>query len=310
MKKNIVCLMFLISLCLNTSAFGADGDSLIPRKVFFTAKGNAIIGLSPSGDKLYYLDNNKENTLYICSTNDRDSVRHITLNENTASIQPVNEGVLLIDQDSLATLSFKGNDGIEAAVHLPVTVKSIKLLRRSDAKPNVWAVALIGINDKESGIYTLDIKTNASEKICRYFPDTTLFFDGNLNIVAGNTSSGKLMGNSLLLYDKNKKEWSQLLVHEYNEDMLGLGGVSKVVSVSSDGNTVYFTSNKFSDKSRLYAYHKNSGSMDTLARHTLVDLLPFGSTTDTDGNVTSVVGLFAKAVCLPLTRPIIVFSLI
>ncbi len=145
------------------------------------------------------------------------------------------------------------------------------------------------------GFYVFDWEKRTLTKRYSRQPYANLFFDGHLNLVAASGDNSGASSN-FYLFDPEKEKWNAFLDHPWSMDVTMLGGFSKILSVSQDGKSVYFTSNRNSDKTRLFRLDVESKRISKLAENEQVDLLPFGVSTNLSAEVTSVVGLYAKTI--------------
>lgn len=285
MKKG--ALLFVVGLLFCIACNAQKEAPLIPRDAFFTGEQRFAFKLSPQADKVYF-QTDKSTSVFYCPVDSAMLIREIKITPN--SWEPVENGLLACFADSLVRLSIVPVDGKETPVKLPFEARRIRILTAYHQQ--VFALEMVGADDKDSGIYRFDLARSSFQKIAGLQTGKTVFFDKNMNMVAAHQENDQ-GGNSLYWYDKPKAAWKPFVAVGFSEDMF-LGGFTKIVSVAADGKTVYFTTNLYTDKSQFYAFHPENNKIDTLAAQPLVDILPFGVSTNTEGRVTSVVGLYAK----------------
>ncbi len=293
MKKIFIILIYIVSYCGILYSAKSDEENLIPRKILFTGEQRTVFKLSPDGSKLYF-SNSNSNSISYCEISEPDKITEIKMRMGMTIWEPVSSGLLTIVQDSTAKIELQKSDGSNENITLPVIARNASIVTKNRQNHDLFVLSVNAADSKESGFYSLDIKTKIFKKLYEPMPGITPFFDDNFNLIAGN-SNNDLGGISINIYNKNDNSWNELIKHEFAEDIF-LGGFSKILSVSSDGKTVWFTSNKDSDKTKLFAYNTDSQKSEMIAEHSQVDLLPMGVSIGIYGNVSSILGLFAKTI--------------
>src|SRR5260221_407795 len=81
--------------------------------------------------------------------------------------------------------------------------------------------------------------TGTFEKITEPQPGKTILFDGSMRMTAANRINARET-NDILIYNRENSSWDTLASGKTIEDIF-LGGFTKAISVSADGNMVYFT---------------------------------------------------------------------
>lgn len=276
----------------------AAQGSLIHRKDLFTGEQRYGFRLSPKGEMVYYQVVGGHDLHWVAV--DAPTQPHaLGLASPPKQWLPFEAGILLLEQDSLWRLSLREHNGKMTQLELPFTPRQLRLLERPVPHASVaglWVEAIAP--EGASGIWTLNLSTQAFQRVDDLPPMDHPILDGQFHPVAG-TQPNDLGGNTLWVRDTGAGEWKALVEHPMTEDML-TGGYSKVVSASADGKWIIYTSNRGTDKTNVYAYNRFDLETSHVASHPVVDLLPFGHSLDTSGLVTSVVGLYARTlrVCL------------
>ena len=228
--------------------------------------------------------------LFYSATRAPGKIEKINLPPGTKFWEPLTGGILAGSDDSLHPLCIISLDGITKLLPIPFPVRSVRLV--NDRMP--FAVELSGKDSTLSGIYSVDLDQGRLKKIGPLEKGKVIFYDARLYPVAAEETKPD-EGTTLFTFNRLDNRWDTLVKGSFHEDLF-LGGFTKILSVTNDGKTIYFTSNESTDKSVLFAFHPPSGLIDTIASSRIADLLPFGWSSDTEGNVTSVVGLFAHTV--------------
>jgi len=285
--KIFISVLYII-LTANSSAQHGQHSSLIPRTTFITGEQRFNFKLSTSG-KILFFQTTSDKILHYCFTNSPHVIHNITLPFTSFNWEVADNDLLVASQDSVPKLLRVSITGEQKQISIPFEITKLKIIT---GEINYFFALDITADSALSGIYRFSAHTNSLNKIAEPQPGKTILFDKEMNMVAANMLSAKEI-NDVLLFDKHNNRWDTLVKGTTVEDMF-LGGFTKVISVSADGKTIYYTTNNYSDKTKVYAYHVQTKKTETLAQSSTVDLLPFGFSTDTNGKVTSVVGVSAK----------------
>ena len=286
MKKVIIIFLGLIPL-----QFFGQQDSLIPREVFFNSDDRKeFFKLNPSGDKVFYIKNIYEigSDLFYYDINLKNEFK-ISFKDKFSSYFTFNNNTLLIN--------FRNEIGQYFGVY-NIETKELKILEgikidRSKIydfnRDTNEAVAIIVGKEGEKGVYkfNLDGQFQLLRKAEGFL---NLYFDGNLNIVAGEKPT---QNRSKSFHYLKNDEWQLLREYDFREDMF-VGGVNNIVSVSKDGSRVYFSDNSSSDKTNLIEFNVQTGKETTLIEPTKADIIPASIIFDKNSKPLSVVSLFGK----------------
>jgi len=288
MKTSLLYNLMLFILVFSYGYNYSQKNELIPREAFFTGENRFDFVMDESGKSLYFRSDKSPNTIFSCISKNPEEIYSTVYPGKVVKFIPTENELLTIWQDSIYHLDLNGS-----SINIPHEVSSIKLVSRLHQRYHI-ALEIKAGDSFDDGIYLLNIKSRQLRKKFDLQPMSSIFFDKHFNLIAGNNKNEQ--GGNSLYYFKNN-QWEILESHEWEVDDI-LGGFSKVISVSDDGKTIYYTSNHTTDKSRLYTYDIITEKKKEIARSELVDLLPFGCSVDTKGNITSVVGLYAKTIRL------------
>jgi len=275
------CTLFLLFFL---SFQGLIAQELIPRETFFTGEKRFGFKSDPKGEYLYFRTDTDPNSLFFIKTANPTNIHKHIFRGRIRQFEPTTHGLLTIWTDDQFHIHFNGK-----ALTRPENVSAVSIIGHFPQKQKL-ALEIETDMPQTSGIYALHLKSGKLKKIYDKQPMSSLFLDQDLKLVAGNARNQQ-SGNSFFFY-KNK-EWLPIEEHAWDFNMF-LGGFSKVIAVSPDGQTIYYTSNKHSDKARLYAFDVGHEHAEEIAHNEQVDILPFGHSTTTQGDLTSVVGLFAQ----------------
>ena len=283
MKALQILIFFFISIssCISHQ----KSNKLIHREDFFLGEVRIDFKIDSDASHLFYRVQGRDSVLFFCSTKNPNKIENLKYFGKVLQYEILNDNVLAIIKNDSFKLYYN-NENIE----LPKQIQNLKTLQIIDNKS--VALQILSPNKKTSGIYSFNPKTGLLIKKYELQPYSKLFFDKDFNFVAANktNSSG---GNTILYYEDGY--WHSLVETVWDVDMM-LGGFSKVISVTNNGNKIYYTNNKNTDKSNLYVYDKENKKVTLLASNKIVDLLPFGASINSNGEVTSVVGLYAKTI--------------
>lgn len=289
MKKYI--LIFAAVFGIISAAIAAPpAEDLIPRKILFADNSRNIFKLSAGADRVYFTETNSNNIYYI-ETGSPDKIYNLNSDENFIQWEPLNEGVLLIPPAGSNKLISFDISNQKSVFEIPFKVLNVQFNSKNKKNFNKIILALNAENDSQSGYYEFNASTNNFSKIYELIPHHVIFFDSNKKPVAANINNN-LGGTTIAVFDKKNNDWLSIAEHTFGEDAF-IGGFSKVISVSDDGKNVWYTSNKNTDKTNLYLYNRENKITREIASHSKVDLLPFGFSADIDGNINSVVGMYA-----------------
>ncbi len=275
------------------SASDQDDKRLIARSDFFQGIERIDLKADTQGERLLFRWRDQPSQIrYITVDNPRD-VHVLDTEQAIVSWAPTSNGVAYLYQVEggrrIGTMTWEGE---RKNVETEFTINSAAL---NAVRGNRFAFSISASGEDNSGIYIFDAAEGTLEKRYPLQPHPSLFFDGEMNFVAAHRNRPG-SGKEFFLYDAEQEAWQSFLAHEWSMDESMLGGFSKIVSVSDDGNSVYYTSNAETDKTQLYRLDLPSKQVTSLAQDEQVDLLPFGFSADESGHVTSVVGLFAKTI--------------
>jgi dipeptidyl aminopeptidase/acylaminoacyl peptidase len=99
-------------------------------------------------------------------------------------------------------------------------------------------------------------------------------------------------GNTILR--RHDGEWIEVFKYPSAPDMF-IGGLTKIISASLDGKTIYATDYTNKDKTTLVSIDVKTGQVTEMVSDPDADILPFGATVNLDGKPTSVVALWGDS---------------
>jgi len=294
MKKLLIITLSLISFL---SVLGQE-KKLIPREVFFNNddQRKEVFKLNPEGDKVFYFKN-----IYVPG-NDIFAFDVKTKTEQKYSFDDAITEFYIFSKGRVL-LNFRNQTSQYFSVYNLESKKLERLepfpLQRSkiydiNTKTDEAVTIVIGQNN-EKGIYKFNLK-NKFEEIRKPEGFTKLFFDQKLNIIAGEKAN-KSLGKSFY-YLKNN-EWHLFSDVPGNTDMT-VRGVNNILSVSNNGNKIYYSDNTASDITQLAEYDINKQEKKILLSPTKADIIPTSIIFDDNKRPISVVSLYGKPIRLQL----------
>ncbi len=291
MKAAITCL-FLLPTFLIFSQIPYD---LAPRELFFKEKDKTQVHLSKEGETIFYKKNEEgtRNSIYYLSAGTPLAERKKEFEGEVLDFWPTyDEGlVALVKQDTNLGVFFT-NIHADRVRQLDVfPFSQLRFLQLSARFPNKILVDITAKASAKSGIYLLDLLSGHLKRMARMDDFQQLFFDQNFARVAA-LEVNDMQGHTILRFQGGT--WKPVLEHPFHPDMF-IGGLSRVVSVSIDGSTIYATTNIEKDKTSLVAIDVESGDITELASDPDADILPYAASIDAAGKPTSVVALWADS---------------
>ncbi|GAB4511238.1 MAG: S9 family peptidase [Allomuricauda sp.] len=291
MKKVVWITLILCSLI--TDAISQE-NTLIPRELFFNHDDDRkeFFRLNPEGNKVFYFKNiyRLGNDLFEFDVVSKKETKH-TFNDGITEFYVFSSGKLLLNFRTPSSQYFGLYDIESKALSKlqPFPMERAKIYD-VNARTNEAVAIVIGKENQKSIVrFNMD---NEFEEIRKPEGFTELFFDENLNIVAGekiNESQGKSF-----YYLKNN-EWTLFSEVPGNTDMT-IRGVNNILSVSHDGTKVYYADNTASDITQLVAYDIEKGQRSVLLSPEKADIIPTSIIFDTTGKPQSVVSLYGRPI--------------
>ncbi len=282
--------LFLLLACASWLS-AQPADNLIPRELLFREKDKSEVTFHPDGDMVLYRKPGPDSLIWY-RTCDRPLVeRSFAFSGPVTDWMPGFDHTLvaLVGQgDSLHLEWYQTAAGHFRQVDGP-TFGHAQLLMASRRLPNK---VLLKENGPQGAFFLVDLLSGRTRQLLLPAGDfSRIFFNENFGIVAAEQPND-LGGIDILR--RTATGWEVVFTHAFHPEYF-IGGLSHVVSVSSDGSTIYATSNQGRDKTALYAIDVSTGDTTLLAQDSLADILPWGASTDADGKVTSVVALWADS---------------
>lgn len=283
----------LTSLILFLFCFAACGQipqDLIPRNLFFKEKDKKQIHLSLDGEEIFYLKNGvegTENSIFYISAKSPLAERKIDFEGAISDYRPVYGDAILavVKQDTTLEIFFATPTSRTVRKLDIFPLEEIKITQLSERFPNKVAVRVIAKNKKQSGYYALDILSSSMRKLGRLDDFEQLFFNQNFGKVAG-LKKNDAGGNTIYRYHEG--QWKGVRKYSWNPEMF-LGGLSKIISVSADGQTIYATDNLEKDKTSLVSINVNSGEVSEMIQDDQADILPYAFSVNSSGEPMAVI---------------------
>lgn len=286
-------LLFLFGFAPNlTFAQTPSPDNLIPRTLFFKEKTRNNVRLSLDGNAVFYQKNadGLDSTLYYLLVNFplHEKKRHFE--GKLANWQMLYDGGLLavVQQDTNFTLystSITSNK-LRKVNFFPF--KQLSVLHLSARFPNKVAANIVAVDPAQSGLYILDIMSGSTKRLTVMDGFEQVFLDENFGLVAALRNDSNEVRT---LLRRHNSQWKPVISYPFTPDNF-IGGVSRIISVSKDGKTIYATDNAGKDKSSLVSINVETGDLKELVSDPDADIFPAGYSLDLEGKPTSVVALF------------------
>lgn len=282
MKK--ILLLFAIVNFYFSTAQDSKNNSLIPRKDLFKSTARHSFKMDGRALRLYFRNDQNNNIIYHCKAENSQQIDSVIFKGQVLQFEPSKNDLLVIWKDSLLHLMLDNQE-----IKLPASTQSVQFITNLRSNQKI-ALQIQSKEQKNSGIYVLNTTNKQLSKKADFPPVSTIFFDDNFDFIAGNVNNNE--GGISMYYYKNKN-WKILESVPWSFDLF-IGGFSKIIAASFDGKTIYYTSNLNTDKARLYQFDIATEKSKEIAQHDKIDLLPMGASLNSKGELTSVVGLYAK----------------
>lgn len=261
-----------------------DQGSLVPRRSIYTPSDSyRKVKVDDQGEFVYFQNSSNPTEIVQQSIEPLPKKEVLSYQNKVVDYVCMSQNLIVVtagDQIELFQNQFK--------INLPDDVKSLRIHR----KLNDGSLLLEASKKSSAELLVLKGRQLSFLRKRGFKEYRNLLFDGKGNVIAANASSSTL-GNEILVRDQDSLK--VIVSTDWGAEMF-LGGLSKAISVSDDGQLVYFTSNKNTDKTKLYKYNRQNGKTTKLLEIEEADLLPFGFSSNGKGEVTSLVGLFAESI--------------
>lgn len=261
-------------------------SALVPRQELFSDGGLAKISFSGDGQAIYYIQNS--------DTLNRIWVKTIQTNQNKSIHLPAPlDHMLMYDQERMliCTKSKEGNQ----LYFLRNNELSDPLLSSSSQnisirQPTPEGTILILQNADSSGFYLLNTKGELSFLLPFDGFNQVFFDDRAIPVAAQRAEDDGRFG----LYFRHDQKWEPFAHFNWNESRL-IGGLQKITSVTKDGQHIYFTDNRNSDKNQLVRFNIAIRQFEVVAQPTTADILPFGMLLNDNHEVAIATSIYAKS---------------
>ncbi len=285
--KQINSFLLFLFVFLNTYNLFAQ-ESLIPRQELFKDEKRTHFTFSGDGQTLYY----KENPSAINQIFALDIPSQKTRN---IEIPGVLKSMIMFDRESMLMnttgpggnhLYFLNQDKLSASL-LPFSAHVIQI--RQPTKKGMVVIIQREPSDS-SGFYLVDKKGRA-QFLLPFDGFTNVFFDDNAQPVAAQRAKNN---GSYALYYRQNNNWKSFAQFDWNESRL-IGGFQKIASVTKDGQNIFFTDNRNTDKNQLLRFHIPSKTSEVILEPTNADILPFGMLLNTEHEVAIATSIYAHS---------------
>ncbi len=301
MGKNFLKAIILTSLILQggrSVAQTSEGNSLIPREVLFDLSDRKEwIKLSPDAATLFYIKGAyqpiPDKRVYYRSDSLFKKESFFEFPEPVGDYEVLNQSQLLV-----RTISSKGQSielfEIEGSTLNPILTERYRRIRWLSFSKNRDAAAFIAMPfDANPILFVYHFNTKQMDTLSNvaqgHYP---LFFDENLNVVAGEKIDRE-SGNKILAYFENG-QWNEIVTYEWSAERFLRPGLKSIVGVSADGKEVYFTDNSNTDKTVLKSFNVASKQSKVLLTEQVSDLMPHSLIANVKGNPIAIANHYAN----------------
>ncbi len=282
-------LLFLVFFSLSANAQSADERKLIPRADLFAEPACADVRLGSEGQYVWFRRPAAPDTLFYVSTRNGRFAHAVALPGELVRYRTVRAGgvVVVVRAEEGVQIHYWRSGRLADVTPFPPS--DARVLATSPRFPNKVVMRLSAKNEAQSGVWLVDLWGSRPRRIGRYDDFEKLWFDQMFNLVAAEKSDGQ-GGRLLLSYGHGKAD--TIGYYPFEPGMF-VGGLQHILSVSTDGQTIWFTDNEGRDKTVLMRYDRTNGTFEKLAQDDKADILPWGATIAADGHVQAVVALWA-----------------
>lgn len=287
--------LFTLLLILLGGLFAAAQDTtLIPRELFFQPKDIHRIKLAADGRRVYYQRFSQGEAKLLYRSADTAALeKQLTFEGPLLDWMPTHGGQLLVFLQTAGgqkRLWLADAQGRKLKDLTPFPLLELQLEALSRQFPDKAAVLIKARSVAQNGIYLIDMEQNAGERLSPLLGFARRFYDGDLRLVAAvreNAAGGRS------IYIREGELWKPLIEYPFDEGMF-IGGLQQVLSVSEDGQRLYYTDNHAKDKTVLLEYQLEADTQRILAADAKVDLLPYGAIVGANGWPQMVLGLWGQ----------------
>ncbi|HFA48782.1 MAG TPA: S9 family peptidase [Bacteroidetes bacterium] len=264
-------------------------SGLIPRELFFKEKEKTNIQLSKDGETVLYKKSGEKNKniLFYINTNTPRVEHKKILDGNLLKYKTVYDDglVAVIKKDStlqVQLIKIKSKKKRRLDIF---PFNSLGFVSLSARFPNKILIDIDAKETKKSGLYLLDLLNSNLKRLGNMGGYDQLFFDQNFSKIAA-LKRNEQGGNTIFRFYNGV--WELVTRYPFDPEMF-IGGLSKIVSVSADGKTIYATDNFAKDKTSLVSISVATGKVTELLSDPDADILPFVPTLDPQGKPLAVV---------------------
>jgi len=294
MNMKYLNLLFLI-IFVTISACAQESEkperSFIPRELLMQDADIFDVQLSINGQKVYFKRRGGSDTIYYRQPEETTLEKFIVFPEPVKSYAPTfNGGILAISSKSKSAKVYFAQ-GTKVKDITPFPINSAEILAFS-RRLNSKAAIKFGSEDiAQRGVWLVDFGSQKPRKVGQMNDMDKWYFDGLFQIKAGMKTND---AGGISLYRKEQGIWKA--INEYPQDVgKYIGGYQGIVSVSEDGNTIYYTDNYKKDKSTLMSIDVASHETKELGKDELTDLLPSTALVNVEGKPQMILGVYGDA---------------
>jgi len=287
-------LLFFIFFITATSC--AQGDvkperNFIPRDLLMQDADIFQVKISKDGTRVYYRRAGGSDTLYYREPAETSLEKYIVFPQSIKSYEPTYNGGVVALAQVKETAKIFFTQGASVKDVTPFEAQNAEILAFSRRLNSRVAIRFESDNVAQKGVWLVDLAGQKPRKIGLLGEMDRWYFDGLFEVKA---ATKKNNSGGISLYRKSKGAWE--LITENTPDVgRFIGGYQRIVSVSEDGSTIYYTDNSDSDKTSLKSIGTDSGTENSLAKDDLTDLLAITALVGADGKPQMILGSYADA---------------
>ncbi len=285
--------------------FSQSPDNLIPRELLFQDKDKVNVKLTFDGETVFYQKkaDGSDSTLYFVNGKFPFAEKSRHFDGVLVNWTPTyDEGLVVVVQQGAEQVIFSTSQNAVTNRKLDVfPFKKIDLLHLSESSPNKIVVNIEAQDSTQTGIYVLDLISSNLKRLTTDSDLSQLFLDKKFGMVAA--LQQKENGENIILR-RYQGQWAGVLKYDASPD-LSTGNLSRIISISPEGKTIYATDNTYKDKTSLIAIDAETGEVTELASDPDADILPFGAIVGPDGKPACVTASWGdtRYICLdPATK--------
>lgn len=291
MKLFSILSIFLITVSI-ACAQDADEQAIefIPRETILQDAEIFDVKLSLSGDKVYYRKRGKGKQVFMLDAEKDAREKSVTFSDVIKTVHPSYlGGIVVVTQSSQGEKIYLTRNSKPKDI-TPFVAEEIRVIDFSAKLNTKVAVEISSSDNKKQGAWLVDLLGGKPRRAGILGDFDEWYFDDLFRVRAGKKRNDD--GGVTLMHKLNGK-WAE--IQSYPADVgRYIGDYQGIVSVSGDGNTIWFTDNYESDKAVLMSIDSTNVKKE-VAVDELTDLLPSTALLDEKGQPQMILGIYADA---------------